>query len=302
MHVLTGPDHLSALATLSANVGSVPQAFFLGVRWGLGHSTGLLLVGVAFILLSRHSKDDTVQVPDRLTLIFEGLVGVFMILLGIYGVRRAWEKRPKAYSNIPTTDVSSQATQTSGMQQDGSEACTNEDCEYAVPHHHQHGDSYHHHISLHHAAFSVDATDNDSFALSTQNIKMEDVDVSSFGCFRTLIGRITKISTRTMAVCAGVIHGLAGPGGVLGVIPAVQLHNARLAAIYLGSFCVSSTLTMGVFAILYGTCSSRLVDREASNTSRRELRIECISASLSILVGLLWLTLLSIGKLEDVFP
>ena len=33
-----------------------------------------------------------------------------------------------------------------------------------------------------------------------------------------------------------------------------------------------------------------------------EFLIEVISAFLSILVGITWLTLLSIGKLEDVFP
>lgn len=110
VHVLTGPDHLSALATLSANVRSVLQAFCLGVRWGLGHSTGLLIVGIVFILLSRTSDQDTVSVPDRLSHFFESLVGVFMILLGLYGMRRALQKRPKVgtgtysylYSVIPT--------------------------------------------------------------------------------------------------------------------------------------------------------------------------------------------------------
>jgi hypothetical protein len=38
IHVLAGPDHLSALATLS--VGSSWRAALLGVRWGIGHSTG----------------------------------------------------------------------------------------------------------------------------------------------------------------------------------------------------------------------------------------------------------------------
>ena len=47
-HVLS-PDHLSALATLSANGGYA--AFKLGVRWGIGHSTGML--GMACALLSR---------------------------------------------------------------------------------------------------------------------------------------------------------------------------------------------------------------------------------------------------------
>ncbi|KAH8097540.1 hypothetical protein JL720_433 [Aureococcus anophagefferens] len=46
-HVLS-PDHLSALATLSANGGA--GAFRLGVRWGVGHSTGML--GMACALLA----------------------------------------------------------------------------------------------------------------------------------------------------------------------------------------------------------------------------------------------------------
>lgn len=37
-HVLTGPDHLSALALLS--VGTTFRAFVLGVRWGVGHRYG----------------------------------------------------------------------------------------------------------------------------------------------------------------------------------------------------------------------------------------------------------------------
>lgn len=40
--MLTGADHLSALATLA--VGSRFKAFSLGIRWGLGHSTGLIVV------------------------------------------------------------------------------------------------------------------------------------------------------------------------------------------------------------------------------------------------------------------
>lgn len=47
VHVLSGPDHLSALATLS--VGNSWKAFYLGIRWGLGHSTGLVLIAAIFL-------------------------------------------------------------------------------------------------------------------------------------------------------------------------------------------------------------------------------------------------------------
>ena len=81
------------------------------------------------------------------------------------------------------------------------------------------------------------------------------------------------------------------------MIPAIQLHNGRLATLYLFCFCVSSTLTMGAFAVLYGTFSKRLGEQTHS-----AFKIEILSASLSLLVGVTWLFLLSIGKLEDVFP
>ena len=51
LHVMAGPDHLSALATLSSNLGNC-KAFQLGVRWGIGHSAGEFYVG----LESTHSK------------------------------------------------------------------------------------------------------------------------------------------------------------------------------------------------------------------------------------------------------
>ena len=47
LHVLAGPDHLSALAALS--VGNSWRALTLGVRWGIGHSTGIC---VPFLMIT----------------------------------------------------------------------------------------------------------------------------------------------------------------------------------------------------------------------------------------------------------
>jgi hypothetical protein len=410
------------LATLSANVGDVRQAFFLGIRWGLGHSTGLLLVGVILIALdaanNTNSDDDTttIHVPDNVSHFFESLVGIFMLLLGAYGIQRAWEKRPKVYtfydfgadilpSSSASLSISSPSSSPSSHEDNGGAsssaaartslpsttetsldgegldelesaaaattvAAASIDIEESYQNHtatqylseqQQRQQVEHSPLSLHAdcAGVNDDAGNEEEikspFLLANTNAHShhhhhhhfsgpnddddwdanDEVDSSSSYCWS--IRRYSRrISTRTLAVCAGIVHGLAGPGGVLGIIPAVQLHSGKLATIYLTSFCLASTLTMGQFAILYGTCTNRLGAAAAAAAGSRqtvqrvqeqqgqgaasmsstaaavspvnhsntqcEFLIEVISAFLSILVGITWLTLLSIGKLEDVFP
>ena len=103
IHVLTGPDHLSALATLCSSETPL-TSFLLGLQWGVGHSTGLLVVGGIFIAItSQNDEHDTIEIPESVTMIFENLVGIFMVCLGIFGIHRAWLKR-KRLSNATITN------------------------------------------------------------------------------------------------------------------------------------------------------------------------------------------------------
>lgn len=59
IHVPTGPGHLSAIATLSgihvstrsssSSSNQEEKAFLLGIKWGIGHSLGLLVVAGVLI-------------------------------------------------------------------------------------------------------------------------------------------------------------------------------------------------------------------------------------------------------------
>ena len=49
IHVLTGPDHLAAVAPLS--VRSSARGWLTGARWGMGHSAGVLMVGLLSLVL-----------------------------------------------------------------------------------------------------------------------------------------------------------------------------------------------------------------------------------------------------------
>ena len=106
------------------------------------------------------------------------------------------------------------------------------------------------------------------------------------------------ISKKFLSLCVGIVHGVAGPGGVLGVVPAVRLHDIGHSTAYLGSFCVSSIAVMGVFAALYGSWS----ERWSRNDDNLAYGIEICSASLSLTVGCTWLILLYLGILDKVFP
>jgi len=86
------------------------------------------------------------------------------------------------------------------------------------------------------------------------------------------------------------------------VLPAVYLGIWSLSLLYLGCFCFSSSLIMGVFAALYGTCSSRLGTSCFRDKEHGKFCVELFSAFLSIIIGVLWLVLLSMGILDDVFP
>lgn len=50
VHVLSGPDHLAAIAPYA--VADKARSWRTGVRWGLGHSAGVLGVGL-LVLLTR---------------------------------------------------------------------------------------------------------------------------------------------------------------------------------------------------------------------------------------------------------
>lgn len=82
LHVISGPDHLAAIAPLSAERG--PGSARLGFRWGLGHSGGVVLVGLLALLL-RESFDITAFAADG-----EWLVGITLIGIGLWGLRRAY--------------------------------------------------------------------------------------------------------------------------------------------------------------------------------------------------------------------
>ncbi|MCI0865042.1 MAG: urease accessory protein UreH [Chloroflexi bacterium] len=78
------PDHVVAVSTIVSEYRNPLRSFWVGISWGLGHTTTLLIIGVVIIALR-------LTIPDRMALLFEFFVGIMLVALGaqvIYSFRR----------------------------------------------------------------------------------------------------------------------------------------------------------------------------------------------------------------------
>src|SRR5213594_1813767 len=89
LHVWSGPDHLAAVAPLSA--GQSNRSWIAGVRWGLGHSSGVLLIGLLSLVFRQALPLNSVSS------VAERLVGIVLIGIGIWGLRKAFAHRVHAH-------------------------------------------------------------------------------------------------------------------------------------------------------------------------------------------------------------
>jgi len=91
IHVLTGPDHLTAIAPLA--VRRPQRAWIPGVRWGLGHSSGVMVVGLlALWFRARLPVDLLSSWGDR-------IVGVVLFGIGLWALRRAFKHNVHAHAH-----------------------------------------------------------------------------------------------------------------------------------------------------------------------------------------------------------
>ena len=91
LHVVSGPDHLAAVAPVA--VRGHRRAWLVGARWGMGHSAGVALVGLVALALRE------VLPLERFSSVSERLVGVLLIGIGIWTVRRALRVEVHAHAH-----------------------------------------------------------------------------------------------------------------------------------------------------------------------------------------------------------
>lgn len=246
-HCLT-PDHLSALSALS--VGGGWKSFATGVRWSVGHSISLTLVTIVFIM-GKGQLD-----LNYYSRYFDVAVGGFMIAIGSYGIlsttRTFQDNLKKKLDATPPRGVNKRSSK--------------QDEETAL----------------------IVSADEEKRAelkseplLDTLGHHHHDLPINI-----PFLDMNDKATQRVVSLVMGLLHGVAGPGGILGVIPAVEMGHWQSSTIYLGSFITGSTISMGSFAALYGEATRRL---GASAGETVEVGLRIFSSIASVLVGVVWI-------------
>src|SRR5439155_25059969 len=96
VHVLSGPDHLAAIAPLS--VGKRRGGWAVGMRWGIGHSVGVLLIG--FLSLTARGVFQGRLALPALSDWAERAVGITLIGIGLWGLRNVLRRRVHTHDHV----------------------------------------------------------------------------------------------------------------------------------------------------------------------------------------------------------
>jgi len=91
-HVLSGPDHLAAVAPLAVEDGR--RGWFAGWTWGFGHASGVVVVALLAIVFR-----ELLPPVDILSAWGERVVGVALIAIGLWALRRGLNVAPGAHNH-----------------------------------------------------------------------------------------------------------------------------------------------------------------------------------------------------------
>jgi hypothetical protein len=90
LHVLSGPDHLAAVAPIA--VADRERGWIAGWTWGIGHASGVVVVAVIAILLR-----DVLPPIEIISAWSERLVGGALVAIGIWALGRSLKVRPATH-------------------------------------------------------------------------------------------------------------------------------------------------------------------------------------------------------------
>ena len=210
IHVWSGPDHLTAIAPIAARTQK--KSWVTGIRWGIGHTVGVSLIGGLFLLFREILPLDFISGWS------EKLIGIMLIVIGIWGFRKVFQTRIHTHTH----------------NHDGVDHT----------HYHLHSNTKEHekpseHIHFH-AALGIGILHG--FAGSSHFI-----GILPALAFSTLTQSVTYI----IAFGIGTILSMGVFSTVIGLLSEKFAFNNEKAYKWLLSVCSSSALLVGVFWLIF---------------------------------------------------
>jgi len=212
LHVVSGPDHLVAVAPLAINRPSIGAR--IGLFWGLGHATGVIVLGIIGVL------GRSLLPVHQLSSWSEVLVGGALTGIGVWAF---WQSRAMVVHRHAHTHLR--------------EARVN------------HLSPAHEHLHVHVAREPHTAT--------------------------------AHRHHKRGAYAVGILHGAAGTGHLLGVVPALALTTPQ-GVTYLSAYGLAAVGAMTGFGAVLGAIGHRIAPHVLSATMR-----SC--GILAIAMGLYWI-------------
>jgi high-affinity nickel permease len=91
----TDADHVVAVSTIVSEYRNAWRGIWVGASWGLGHTTPLLLLGIAILLL----KEVLLSRYESVAPFFEFGVGIMLVFLGLQVFWNLWRGRLHAHEH-----------------------------------------------------------------------------------------------------------------------------------------------------------------------------------------------------------
>lgn len=249
MHVLSGPDHLIAVAPFAMKRPWV--GLRIGVHWGLGHACGVMFVGAIGVLLRSFIN---VEVLSRFA---EGIIGFVLIGVGIWAILQTRNVLSHRHSHLSAPIHEETVTSQKSLKEKLALHFTRRKL-----------------VKLNHInqqrSLVLTAPNRELHAHPHAHSKNDSTPLHS-----------SKLHVVRGSFLVGILHGAAGTGHLLGVIPTLSLPPI-LGAFYLCSFGIAAVAAMGLFGLMMGVLGNRL----APVILRRFM---FGSGTLAIVLGLIWL-------------
>ena len=330
-------DGRSASARAESSFRHAARSFILGVRWSVGHAAGLAIVCAVFFA-SRRRFD-----LDRLSVVADKLVGASMIALGalsLFSLHR-WRRR-RAAERLHVADVHADGPGARDIHEDvgvrvaarvaaesprdepfgGTSSSESKTKSTSSPPSSavavrgvvlelEAGSDAHaaaHDLDVPHVHVPATVCDADVERAEDREGRGKRPTSSPGGVRTEDVAAVAEEASRARwSFGIGFVHGLAGPSGILAVLPAVVLEDAAKSTAYLVAFFVASTACMAAFAGAFGAASHDAATRAGGGGGARNsdaparvaMGLNLFAGCAAIVIGTAWVALSSLGLLGD---